>query len=680
MPPGSNGILKIVTEGQLQERDADAATTAIAVSADDNAVDALAKIVRDKFETFKTHREKSGLDDKFIAALLSYNGQYSSTKLTEIETFGGSTVFSRITSVKCRGATALLRDVFTGADKPWNVSPTPDPTTPDDITANIEQLVAQEMEAMTQRGIPVDPIIMEKRRTQLFSAAKRASLKSAKEAAERVSIKLDDILTEGGFYKALTEFLIDLPIFPIAYIKGPIVRIEEDVSWVGGKATVTKKPKMCWQRVSGMDVYHTPGVSDIAQGEVIERIKLSRADLNALIGLPGYDEESVRGVLSDYPEGYVEAPVGIDSERSDLEGSEDVALNESGLYDSLEYHGVLQGKKLLDRGFSKDLIPDDELDYAVTAWVIGRFTIKVQINPNPRKRHPYYGTSFEQVPGSATGHGIPEIIQDAQSVANATLRALVNNMSISSGPQVGVNEDRLSASCNPDTLYPWKRWRFHSDPMGSSEKPITFFQPESHAQELLGVYKEMTNIADEVSAIPRYMSGSGAVGGAGRTASGLSMLMGNASKVLQNVAASVDSNVMSPLLQSLYDMVMLTDTTGMFRGDEKIVVRGVQVAVQKEQDRMRRLEFLQITANPLDAQIIGPTGRAAILRALSSDLGLPEEDIVPTNDEVRATQQGIDAEDEAARQAQGGQGPAPGSKNGNIASETDNAFRTGGNS
>ena len=286
--------------------------------------------------------------------------------------------------------------------------------------------------------------------------------------------------------------------------------------------------------------------------------------------------------------------------------------------------------------------------------------------------------SAQLQPGSVTGHGIPEIIEDTQNVANATLRSLVNNMSISSGPQVGVIEDRLSASCNADTLYPWKRWRFTSDPMGSSEKPISFFQPSSHANELLGVYKEMTNIADEVSAIPRYMSGSDKVGGAGRTASGLSMLMNNASKVLQNVAASVDTEVMEPLLQSLHDMVMLTDTTGMFRGDEKIVVRGVQVAAQKEQDRMRRLEFLQITANPMDAQIVGPTGRASILRALSTDLGLPEEDIVPTNEEIQATQQGIEAEQKAAGQAQGGQAPAPGGGSG-LAEETDNAFRTGGN-
>lgn len=671
------GFLKIVSEGQLQENEAASASVA---ELPDVVVDEIAHMVRTKYEVFKRHREESGLEDQMLEAQRAYNGKYSASKLAEIRKFGGSEVFSRITSIKCRGATALLRDVFLGADKPWEICPTPDPTTPDDIAANIEQLVAMEMESMTQRGMPVDPAQLEKRRTQLYSAAKRATLKTAKEAAKRVDTKINDILTEGGFYKAFIEFITDLPIMPMAYIKGPVVRIKEDVSWVNGEAAVTRRPTLCWQRVSAMDIYRTPGVSDIADSEIVERCRFSRSDLNTLIGLPGYDEEVIRKVLTEYPNGYAEAQVSIESERSDLENREESSRNESGMYDAFEFHGVCQGKKLLDKGFKSKYIGDPDLDYAVTAWVIGKYTIKVQLNPNPKKRHPYYGTSYERVPGSVEGNGVPEIIKDSQNVANATLRSLVNNMSISSGPQVGVNEERLSPSCNPDTMYPWKRWRFINDPMGSSEKPLMFFQPESNAAELLAVYKEMTNIADEVSGIPRYMSGSDKIGGAGRTASGLSMLMNNASKVLQNVAASIDQDVMEPLLQSLYDMVMLTDTTGMFRGDERIVVRGVQVAMQKEQDRMRRLEFLQITGNPMDAQIVGPTGRASILRALAQDLGLPEESIVPTDEEIKAVQQGIEAQQKAAAQAQGDQPPAPGSGGGSgMAEETDNAFRTGGN-
>ena len=38
--------------------------------------------------------------------------------------------------------------------------------------------------------------------------------------------KLEQFLAEGGFYTALAEFLVDLPLFPYAVIKGPTVRIQ----------------------------------------------------------------------------------------------------------------------------------------------------------------------------------------------------------------------------------------------------------------------------------------------------------------------------------------------------------------------------------------------------------------------------------------------------------------------
>jgi hypothetical protein len=111
-------------------------------------------------------------------------------------------------------------------------------------------------------------------------------------------------------------------------------------------------------------------------------------------------------------------------------------------------------------------------------------------------------------------------------------------------------------------------------------------------------------MADELSAIPKYLSGRGASGGAGRTASGLAMLMGNASKILQTVAANIDRDVMDPR-SPLFDMIMLTDTSGLLTGEEQVRVMGVSVAVQKETQRARQLEFLQATANPIDAQIMG---------------------------------------------------------------------------
>ena len=49
----------------------------------------------------------------------------------------------------------------------------------------------------------------------------------------------------------------------------------------------------------------------------------------------------------------------------------------------------------------------------------------------------------------------------------------------------------------------------------------------------MGIYEKFATLADEYTGIPRYMTGDASVGGAGRTASGMSMLMSNAGKSIK---------------------------------------------------------------------------------------------------------------------------------------------------
>jgi hypothetical protein len=51
------------------------------------------------------------------------------------------------------------------------------------------------------------------------------------------------MLNEGGYYHALAEFLVDLPIFPFACIKGPVVKVIPTVVWPpgGGQPTSSRR-------------------------------------------------------------------------------------------------------------------------------------------------------------------------------------------------------------------------------------------------------------------------------------------------------------------------------------------------------------------------------------------------------------------------------------------------------
>jgi hypothetical protein len=649
-------VLRVVGPAQLdaaiKARDEEIASAQDAANSPDQLTP-LVSYVHRQFDIFKRHRNNAmaGWSDRLINALRVFNGQYDSAKLNEIRRFGGSEVYARVIAMKCRGASSLLRDVYLSPDRPWGLDAPDDPSIPANIMASVNQLVQSEMQTMAAQGQPPDINAIRDRTMQLVEAARQAAKKKGAEQARIAEDKLDEILKEGGFYKALAEFITDLPLFPFAVIKGPVVRIVPEVTWQSNQATVQQKPKLTWTRVSPFDIWWTPGVSDIEDASVIERTRFTRSDLNDLLDLPGYNSDAIRGVLDLYGNGgLVDNWDQTDAERAVQESRENPQLNQSGLITCLEFTGNVQGRMLLQYGMNEEQIPDPLRDYYVQIWTIGNFIIKVQMAPSPRKRHPYYITSFEKVPGTPVGNGLPDILNDIQEASNATLRALINNLSISSGPQVVVNDDRLTPDEDGEELYPWKRWHVQSDPMGNnSSQPISFFQPNSNAQELLGVYQQFVNMADDLSAIPKYLSGNGAGGGAGRTASGLAMLMGNASKILQTVAANIDRDVLEPLLGGLFDMVMLTDQSGLLTGEEKVRVLGVSVAVQKETQRARQLEFLQITANPMDAQIVGPKGRAAILRNVATTIGLPGEDIVPTEDQLDQMQK----QAAAVAQAQG---------------------------
>jgi len=620
-------------------------------------VDNLAAFIRGELESFRRHRNSgSGWSERLLHALRTFNGEYSGDKLREIEKFGGSTAYARIVAMKCRGASSLLRDVYLSPDRPWGLDASDDPEIPDEIMRSINELVNAEIQTQSMAGqeTPIDAI--RDRTMQLTENARQAAKKNAEKRARVAEDKLDELLKEGGFYKALTEFITDLPLFPFAVIKGPVVRILPTVTWEGNQAVIKQKPKLTWARISPFDVWWTPGVSDIEDAAVIERTRLTRQDLNDLLDLPGYDSEAIREILDEYGRGgLVDSVDTTDSERAEHESRENPNTNTSGLIDCYEYTGNVQGRLLLEHGMDEELIEDPIRDYYVQAWMIGRHIIKVQLAPSPRKRHPYYITSFEKVPGTPVGNGLPDILADIQEAGNATLRSLINNLSIASGPQVVVNDDRIASDEDGESLYPWKRWHTVSDPMGQNNAPpVDFFQPNSNAQELLGVYKSFVDMADELSAIPKYLSGAGTTSGAGRTASGLAMLMGNASKILQTVAANIDRDVLEPLLSALFDMIMLTQKEGVLNGDEKVRVMGVSVAVQKETQRARQLEFLAVTANPIDAQIVGPKGRAAILREVSQTIGMPGSQIVPTEDELEAMQK----QSQMLAQAQGVPGAA----------------------
>jgi len=635
------------------------------------AVQALAGYIKQKWMTAMMAKQQTA-EVKMLQSVRARRGEYDPDKLAQLREQGSSTIYMMITSNKCRAASSWLRDTLVTAtdDKPWTIQPTPMADLPPDQVQQIMAQAQMEVQQLYMAGQPPSDQQVRERLLEMKDIAMSHIRDMAKRAAERMEVKMDDQLTEGNWSRAFSEFLDDITTFPAAVMKGPVVRKRPRLKWIPGPnkqytLDVQEELVLEWERVDPFNIYPAPDASDVNDGYLIERHKLARADLQALIGVEGYSEDAIRAVLDEYGKNGLRDWIYVDMNKAAAEGKSTMGVqqNPSELIDALQFWGNVQGRLLLDWGLTEDEVPDPLMDYAVEAWIIGGWVIKAVINPDPMGRKPYYKASYEEVPGAFWGNSVADLCRDTQDVCNAAARALVNNMSIASGPQVVYNVDRLPQGENLTQMYPWKIWQVTSDPMSGSAPPMQFFQPSSLANELMAVYEKFATLADEYTGIPRYMTGDSPSGGAARTASGMSMLMSNAGKSIKQVIANIDDEVIRPAIERLYFYNMRYSDDPDLKGDVNVVARGASALIIKEQAQMRQNQFLQIALqSPVVQQVVGMEGIAELLRQSAKTLDLNPDRVVPTVEILKqrmAQAQAMQAQQAMLAGPAGGQAPAP---------------------
>ena len=659
------GLIRVVSNSEMVAGEQEAARQSAYEANNKPLLRGLAKHVMECWES--AYRAKQIVLPRLLRAQRARLGEYDPTKLAAIKQFGGSEEYARITANKCRIVEAWLRDIFIGqTEKPWTLNPTPKPDFPPDVEARVREQLSMEIATLyAQTGQMPDPTSVRSRLAADLDDFEEALRDEARKATARMERKIEDQLIEGGFMGALGEFLADMTVYPAAILKGPILRRRKTLTWKnedGGAIApqVVESIAPEFGRVDPFRAYPAPGALSPQDGFFIEHETYSYTDLYDLIGTPGFNEEAIRAVLSEADGGGLVNWLGFisdgNNERMDPVPRElrQRVFN----IDALLFHGPVKGRDLIDWGLDTAEIEDPDATYESCVWLIGNWVIKAQINYDPLGLRPYYKASYENLPGEFWGMGIPDVLDDVQGVVNAGVRSLVNNMGMASGPQVEVNTDRLDPSENADEMYPWKRWKTNDSQFGQNGPAIQFFQPQSNVQELLAVIEKFYQFADDFSLVPRYMAGSDRVAGAGRTASGLSMLMDAANKGLKGVVSNVDV-VIKGLLEKLYAHNMIYETDATLKGDAQVVARGAVSLMQLETLQMRRNEFLNVTANPFDMQIVGLEGRAEVLRETAKGLELDTGRVVPSRDvlEARLTQQQAGAQQGAPGGAP--QGPAP---------------------
>jgi hypothetical protein len=151
-------------------------------------------------------------------------------------------------------------------------------------------------------------------------------------------------------------------------------------------------------------------------------------------------------------------------------------------------------------------------------------------------------------------------------------------------------------------IFPGKIFRRQSGVTGTAINGLKF---PNTAPENIQMYQISRQLADEETGLPSIMHGQTGVAGTGRTASGLSMLLGGASLSLKTVIKNIDDQLLKPLGEAYFQWNMqFNEDSPTIQGDLEIKPRGVAAVMQKEVRSQRLTTLLQTVSNPMLAPFI----------------------------------------------------------------------------
>lgn len=600
-------------------------------------LDGLGARLLQEFAQAESDRRETEL--RWVEDLRQYKGQYSAEVLALIGK-KRSKVFVRKTRVKVKTADSRVEDLLfpAGSEKNWEVDTTPVPDVAPEVRQRIiaamqqqaMQAQAQQRQAAQQSGQqlpPGRPVQVPK------DAVDKAVLQLCKEASKKMAKVIDDQLSEVKYREICKKVIHSGHLFGTGVLKGPLVekRIRSRFIQVKGK-WIEKNEEYIVPFVDFVPIwrfYPDMAADSLAKCRyVYERHQMTYHDLAELASRKSFKGDLIREYLQANPQGQV-TPRDIDNELKILGNREATQGQLEGRFEILERWGYLTGQDLHDIGVSVDPKRLTESFFA-NAWLLPNGTVvKAVLQPLNGVTWPYHLYYFDKDETSIFGEGLAYIMRDDQTMLNASTRMMFDNAAVSAGAMFEVVQSLLAANDDAE-IGPWKVFnRNRESPGVPAVRVVTI---PSQLNELGALANRSENNADEVSAIPRYMTGENVTTGAAATSSGMSMLMGASNIMIKDLVSNWDA-VSRSFIGGMYRWNMAFNPDPTIKGDFDVRARGTASLVAREVRAQQLDTFSAAVANPMDAPFIK---RDKLLRQRAEAHELA--DVVKTEDEVMAEQ------------------------------------------
>jgi hypothetical protein len=609
---------------------------------DDAGTNSIISYIRERYRKSEDVRRQDEI--RWLRAYRNYRGLYGpDVQFTDAEK---SRVFIKVTKTKTLAAYGQIVDVLFANNKfPLTVDPT---ELPDGVVDSVHfdpqsppQLREDTMDALVSpygyrndgRELPKGATVKTLRDSIGSLADKLRDITGVKEgpgttpsaitfepamiAAKKMQKKIQDQLEESNANKHLRSTAFEMSLFGTGVMKGPFAVDKEYPNWNDeGEYSPVFKTVPQVSHVSVWNFYPDPDASNMDEAQfVIERHKMSRTQLRALKKRPYFRSKVIDEVVS-LGENYIKKY--WEDDLSDYAPDQGIDR-----FEVLEYWGMVDVEMLMDYGVDipKELEDVDELQANV--WVCNDKLIRMVLNPFKPARIPYMAAPYELNPYSFFGIGIAENMDDTQTLMNGFMRMAVDNAVLSGNLLIEVDETNLVPGQDL-TVYPGKVFRRQGGAPGQAIFGTKF---PNVAQENLQLFDKARVLADESTGFPSFAHGQTGVMGVGRTASGISMLMGAANGTIKTVIKNVDDYLLRPLGEGLFRFNMQFDFDPEIKGDLEVRARGTESLMANEVRSQRLMQFLQVASNPA----LAPFAKFQyIIREIAKSLDLDPDKV--TND------------------------------------------------
>ena len=590
------------------------------------------------FEKAKTHRRFE--EQRWLKAYRNYRGLYGDdTVFTNTEK---SRVFIKVTKTKVLAAYGQLVDVlFANGRFPLTIDPT---FIPDGIAENIKIEIDPSQAKGKEEGgtdLPespygfpgdgktMDEILMPPGLKKKFdgqnvtkgtgNTPSSFTVSPANYAAKLMQKKIYDQLDESSASKHFRSSVFECALFGTGIVNGPFAVNKEYPKWdeEGSYDPLVKlMPQM--SHVSIWDFYPDPDSNNMDDANyVVRRHKMSRARLRALKARPFFRDSVIDACISS-GENYVRE--WWETALTDNEDQPDINR-----FEVLEYWGSMELDDLI--GEPNLEVPEEWEDYEqlqINAWVCQGRVIRLVLNPFKPSKIPYHAVPYEMNPYSFFGVGVAENMDDTQTLMNGFMRMAVDNAVLSGSLLIEIDEMALTPGQDLD-IYPGKIFRRNSGAPGQAIFGTKF---PNVSQENLQLFDKARQLADESTGLPSFAHGQTGVTGVGRTASGISMLMGAADGAIKTVVKNMDDYLLKPLGEAFYHFNMQFDYDPEIKGDLEVRARGTESLMANEVRSQRLVQLLQVGGqNPQTAPFLK---MGYILGEIAKSLDLDSEKVVNT--------------------------------------------------